>query len=64
MTEPNQTETKNHQPHKNNRSRQPKPLPEQADKDGKKGGSQSSQKQVNAETKPNPVRQEVSDGQT
>ena len=65
MAEPKLTEAKNHQPPKSNRSRsrQPKPLPEQADKDGKKGGSQPSQKQSNVETEPEPV-QEVSDGQT
>ena len=67
MTESMQTEAKNHQPPKRNtsRSRQPKPLPESIEKDGKKGGSQPSQKRVVAETEPEPVRQEVnSDGQT
>mgnify|MGYP001027261303 CR=1 FL=1 len=67
MTESKQTEAKNHQPPKRNtsRSRQPKPLPESTEKDGKKGGSQPSQKRVVAETEPEPVRQEVnSDGQT
>ena len=67
MAEPKQTEAKNHQPPKSNRSRsrQPKPLSEQAEKDGKKGGSQPSEKQVIAETEPEPVLQEVnSDGQT
>ena len=67
MTESMQTEAKNHQPPKRNtsRSRQPKPLPESTEKDGKKGGSQPSQKRVVAETEPEPVRQEVnSDGQT
>lgn len=68
MAEPKQTEAKNHQPPKSNRSPepdQPKPLPEQAEKDGKKGGSQPSEKQVIAETEPEPVLQEVnSDGQT
>ena len=66
MTEPKQTEAKNHQPPKGtrNRSRQPKPLPEQAEKDGKKGGSRPSEKQVIVETEPEPVKQEVSDGQT
>ena len=67
MTELKQTEAKNHQPPKRNtsRSRQPKPLPESTEKDGKKGGSQPSQKRVVAETEPEPVRQEVnSDGQT
>lgn len=66
MAEPKQTEAKNHQPTKGNRSRsrQPKPLPEQADKDGKKGGSQPSEKQMTAEPEPEPVPQEVSDGQT
>ena len=65
MAVPKQTEAKNHQPPKGNRSRsrQPKPLPEQAEKDGKKVGSQISEKQVVAE--PEPVPQEVnSDGQT
>lgn len=66
MAEPKQTEAKNHQPPKgtHNRSRQPKPLPEQAEKDGKKGGSQPSEKQVIVEAEPEPVQQEVSDGQT
>ena len=66
MTEPKQTEAKNHQPPKSNRnrSRQPKPLPEQADKDGKKGGSQPAEKQMTAEPEPEHVPQEVSDGQT
>ena len=66
MAEPKQTEAKNHQPPKSNRnrSRQPKPLPEQTGKDGKKGGSQPSEKQVIVETEPVPVQQEVSDGQT
>ncbi len=66
MTEPRQTEAKNHQPPKGNRnrSRQPKPLSEQDEKDGKKGGSQPLQKQVTAEQEPEPVPQEVSDGQT
>lgn len=65
MAEPKQAEAKNHQPPKSNRngSRQPKPLPEQAGKDGKKGASQSSQKQVNAETEAEPVLPEVSDAQ-
>ena len=65
MAEPKQTDAKNHQPPKSNRSRsrQPKPLPEQAEKSGKKGDSLPSQKQVNVETEPEPV-QEVSDGQT
>ncbi len=44
--------------------RQPKPFPEQAEKEGKKGGSQPSQKQEAAETEPESVLQEVnSDGQ-
>lgn len=66
MAEPKLTEAKNYQPPKSNRSRsrQPKPLPEQADKDGKKGGSQPSEKQMTAEPEPEPVPQEVSDGQT
>ena len=66
MAEPKQAESKNHQPPKSNRSRsrQPKPLPEQAEKDGKKGGSRPSEKQVIVETEPEPVKQEVSDGQT
>ena len=65
MAAPKQTEAKNHQPPKGNRSRsrQPKPLPDQTEKDGKKGGSQSLQKQLNVETEPEPVK-EVSDGQT
>ena len=65
MAAPKQTEAKNLQPPKGNRSRsrQPKPLPDQTEKDGKKGGSQSSQKQLNVETEPEPVKA-VSDGQT
>lgn len=66
MAEPKQTDAKNHQPPKSNRSRsrQPKPRPEQADKDGKKGGSQLSQKQMTADSEQESVPQEVSDGQT
>ena len=64
MAEPKQTGAKNHQPPKGNRSRQPKPLPEQSERGGKKGGSQPSQKPVTAETGPEAARQEVSDGQT
>ena len=66
MAEPKQTDAKNHQPPKSNRSRsrQPKPRPEQADKDGKKGGSQLSQKQMTADSAQESVPQEVSDGQT
>lgn len=66
MAEPKQTEAKNHQPPKGtrNRSRQPKPLPEQTEKNSKKGGSQPSEKQVIVEAEPEPVQQEVSDGQT
>ena len=66
MAEPKQTEEKNHQPPKGtrNRSRQPKPLPEQAEKDGKKGSSQPSDKQVIVEAEPELVQQEASDGQT
>jgi len=41
-----------------------KHLPEQAEKDSKKGSSQPSEKQVNIETDPQPVQQELSDGQT
>lgn len=65
MEEPKQTEAKNHQPPKSNRSRsrQPKPLPDQTEKDGKKGGSQPSHKQVTVEPEPEPVPLEVSDGQ-
>ena len=66
MAAPKQTEAKNHQPPKGNRSRsrQPKPLPEQAEKDGKKGGSQPSEKQLIVEAEPELVQQEVYDGQT
>lgn len=66
MEEPKQTEAKNHQPPKSNRSRsrQPKPLPDQTEKDGKKGGSQPSHKQVTVEPEPEPVPMEASDGQT
>ena len=66
MAEPKQTEAKNHQPPKGtrNRSRQPKPLPEQTEKNSKKGGSQPSENQVIVEAEPEPVQQEVSDGQT
>ena len=66
MAEPKLTEAKNHQPPKGtrNRSRQPKPLPEQPEKDGKKGGSQPPEKQVMVEVEPEPAQQEVSDGQT
>ena len=65
MEEPKQTEAKNHQPPKSNRSRsrQPKPLPEQTEKDGKKGGSLPSQKQVTVEPGPETVPLEASDGQ-
>ena len=66
MAEPKQTEAKNHQPPKGtrNRSRQPKPLPEQAEKDGKKGGSPPSEQQLLVEAEPELVQQEVYDGQT
>lgn len=67
MTESMQTEAKNHQPPKRNtsRSRQPKPLPESIEKDGKKGGSQPASKQAATEVEPERVPQEVnSDGQT
>lgn len=67
MAEPEQTEAKNHQPLKSNRSRSrlPKPLPEKTERDGKKGGSHPSQKQAVAEADQEPVLQEVNpDGQT
>lgn len=59
MAEPKQAEAKNHQPPKRNtsRSRQPKPLPESTEKDGKKGGSQPSEKQMTAEPEPEHVPQ-------
>ena len=63
LMKPKQTGAKNHQSPKGNRSRQPKPLPEQSERCGNKGGSQPSQKQVTAEAGPEAARQEVSDGQ-
>ena len=67
ISEPQQTEAKNHQPQKKGqgKSRQPRPLSKSDEKAGKRGGSQPSQKQIAFEAPPEPIQREVNaDGQT